>query len=279
MIRNNIKSSVRKKDMLIKRPTSTSTSTSTLETGERSRSVVINNMVDFREAGCWVPGKNGQKAEKVFKNELDLIDKEAIRDFVLECFDKFCPDYFWTAPSSTTGKWHPKYAQGKGGIIRHTKAAVWWGIELMKPFSISDEYKSVVVASLILHDLRKNGDSLEEKAKKGYAITKTHGVDLVGKMASDSGYTNVGSAPAWKEYIFRAISSHMGIWTSPTILAPYLLTAFQGNKDNDSDNDAVMNTITMEVVKSTQELIALVVHLADYCASRKIENMLKEIKK
>jgi hypothetical protein len=222
----------------------------------------------FDKCDCWFPGENGRRCEKVFRKELDLIDKEVVRDFVLECFDKLCPDYFWTAPASTTGKWHPKYALGKGGIVRHTKSAVWWGIELMKPFSIPEEYKSVIVAALILHDLRKNGDSLEEKAQKGYAITKTHGVDLAGEMLQDRSLAKY-PIPEYRNLVFRAITAHMGVWTEPVGYAPAAL--IQKVEPHDPP--------TLDHIQSIGEKIALVVHLADFCASRKVDEMVKLIRK
>ena len=249
----------------------TNMTTSSDEKGQRGMALVMNDTAGICGMDCWIPGKNGQKCEKVFKKELDLIENAEIYDFVLECFDKFCPDYFWTAPSSTTGKWHPKYAQGKGGIVRHTKSAVWWGLELMKPFSIPEEHKSVIVAALILHDLRKNGDSLEEKAEKGYEITKTHGVDLAKKIIEDRGLSNYyTTSPEWKLQITRAIASHMGPWSEPLTASPVMIRqAFLKQSSG----------LIFSEAESIKEQIALIVHLADFCASRKVDEMVKLIKK
>ena len=41
------------------------------------------------------------------------------------------PDYFFHEAASSTGKYHPKYALGDGGLLRHTKAAVRIAYELL----------------------------------------------------------------------------------------------------------------------------------------------------
>ncbi|MCK4822844.1 hypothetical protein KA005_44185, partial [bacterium] len=131
------------------------------------------------------------KAETVFKWELSLIHDKTIKQFVIDCFDKLCPDYFWTCPCSTTGKYHPQVSLGVGGLVRHTKLAVWWGIHLVTALCTSPELKSIpitqledeVTATLLLHDLIKNGEGLDAQ---GYpldrGVTGTHGVALAKKL-------------------------------------------------------------------------------------------------
>lgn len=60
--------------------------------------------------------------QETFKKELSLIKNENIRNFVKE-FLNTVPDYFFTVAASSTGKYHPNYALGEGGLVRHTKAA------------------------------------------------------------------------------------------------------------------------------------------------------------
>ncbi len=124
------------------------------------------------------------KAETIFQKELSLIHDKDIRNFVVECFDKLCPDYFWTCPCSTTGKYHPQVSLGVGGLVRHTKLAVWWGLELIRALHDSPKLKSIalhtlqneVIATLLLHDMVKNGKGLNAQ---GYpldrGVTGTHG--------------------------------------------------------------------------------------------------------
>ena len=62
-------------------------------------------------------------AKVYFEEELQLIKDDGIRDLVVEVL-KTVKDDFFHAPASSTGKYHPDYALGDGGLYRHTRAAV-----------------------------------------------------------------------------------------------------------------------------------------------------------
>lgn len=72
------------------------------------------------------------------------------------------PDYFFHEAASSTGKYHPKFSQGEGGLLRHTKAAVRIAKELLSTKTIGDFYtsdeKDLIILSLIMHDTVKRGD-------------------------------------------------------------------------------------------------------------------------
>ena len=192
------------------------------------------------------------KTKTIFQKELSLIHDTAIRDFVITCFDKLCPDYFWTCPCSTTGKYHPQVSLGVGGLVRHTKLAVWWGLELINALRKEPGIKDIppdklideTVATLLLHDMIKNGKGLNAQGRpleKG--VTGTHGVILADRICDeildqklDNSYIR----------ILGGIALHMGIWTTK-----------------------VYHTIDGPGVDVFIELI----HLADYCASRKVDEI------
>ena len=70
------------------------------------------------------------------------------------------PDYFFHVAASSTGKYHPKYALGDGGLLRHTKAAVRIAHELLINPSITnftDDEKDLIIMALTLHDGLKSG--------------------------------------------------------------------------------------------------------------------------
>ena len=195
------------------------------------------------------------KSETIFKKELSLIHDKDIRNFVIECFDKLCPDYFWTCPCSTTGKYHPQVSLGVGGLVRHTKLAVWWGLELLRALGTSPELKDItpnqlqdeVIATLLLHDMIKNGKGLNAKGfPLDRGVTGTHGTDLANKIAPFSdGIVNYR--------VLSGIAGHMGIWTTDVADRP----------DNLKD--------------PTEKAFANLIHLADYCASRKVDSIYSEL--
>ena len=193
------------------------------------------------------------KAETIFQKELSLIHDKTIRDFVTTCFDKLCPDYFWTCPCSTTGKYHPQVSLGVGGLVRHTKLAVWWGIELLKALGEEPGLKSIppnqlfdeVIATLLLHDMIKNGKGLNAQGypfEKG--VTGTHGVTLAKRILDLDINTGIYNR------ILAGVALHMGIWTT----LPYAVTVGFGI-----------------------EAFANLIHLADYCASRKVDEIYRKL--
>ena len=60
---------------------------------------------------------------ETFEQELSLIQDAERRLFVSRCLENVA-DYFFEVPASSTGKYHPEYSLGRGGLVRHTKAAV-----------------------------------------------------------------------------------------------------------------------------------------------------------
>ena len=190
--------------------------------------------------------------DKVFEKELASIKNKEIKQFVIDVFDKLCPDYFWTCPCSTSGKYHPQVSLGEGGLVRHVKLAVWWGIELLRALDDSLELRSIprnqlhdeVIATLLLHDLLKNGEGLDSDGRPlDRSVTGTHGVTLANAIT----YTDFGKDD--DDTFFRildGIAGHMGIWTTSVVYRPN--TAF------------------------TQ-----LIHLADYCASRKVDEIYEKL--
>ena len=60
---------------------------------------------------------------KVLENEINLINDDRLKENVKIILNNL-PDYFYKIQAASSGKYHPTYALGDGGLIRHTKAAV-----------------------------------------------------------------------------------------------------------------------------------------------------------
>ena len=61
--------------------------------------------------------------KEVFEVELSKISSQEVRvstETVLEML----PDYFYEIPASSSGKYHPQFSLGKGGLVRHVKVAM-----------------------------------------------------------------------------------------------------------------------------------------------------------
>lgn len=92
-------------------------------------------------------------------NELHLIKDYNLRVWVAHYLDNCVPDYFFIVPASSSGKYHPPYTLGVGGLVRHTKSAVQIAEELLKleQNHTLNVYHDEIIASLIIHDTFKHG--------------------------------------------------------------------------------------------------------------------------
>lgn len=95
-----------------------------------------------------------------FEEELNLIEDDDIKKFTYAMLNKIVPDYFYKVAASSTGKYHPQISLGRGGLVRHTKMAVKWAIELFRNSTIVDFtplQKDCIISAIILHDTFKLG--------------------------------------------------------------------------------------------------------------------------
>lgn len=176
--------------------------------------------------------------EAVFKRELEYIKDERIKKACLEMI-KLLPDYFFEIPASSTGKYHPAYALGEGGLLRHTKAATFFGYVLLKNPAIGDKYtqkeKDMMLMGLMLHDGVKSGAPKEKYTRFDHPL-------LMADMIMDN-EEKLGLEMEEIEFICDVIRTHMGVWT----------TDYKG----------------VEVLEKPKTKYQNFVHMCDYLAAQK----------
>jgi 23S rRNA maturation-related 3'-5' exoribonuclease YhaM len=149
-----------------------------------------------------------ENSEKLacFKDELELIHNKVIQQFAYNAI-VIMPDYFFTIPSSSTGKYHAKYELGEGGLLRHTKAMVRVACELFKIdwWKFTNDEKDLLVASCILHDGWKNGDGLTKFTIDTHPLFATNAIrnDEIASKILDKEQL---------DFVCGCISSHSGQW-------------------------------------------------------------------
>ena len=88
------------------------------------------------------------------------------------------PDYFFEVPASSTGKYHPEFSLGDGGLVRHTKFAVRIAHELYSDESVTGTFnqneKDLMIFALVLHDGLKSGLIKEEYTKVDHPVLVTN---------------------------------------------------------------------------------------------------------
>lgn len=146
-----------------------------------------------------------------FVEVANYIVDEDLRAFVLHFLEECTPTYFWTDGASSSGKYHPKFAQGVGGLVRHTIAGAIFMEEVlrMSPYCyLTDEHKDFCRAAILLHDTRKYGKE-HEPNKAEY---KLHAPNAAFAVAEEwEVFFDFDShAPEW---LLSAIRSHMGQWS------------------------------------------------------------------
>ena len=143
-----------------------------------------------------------------FKREIELIDSEDLRDFVRFYFNEKVGAWFWKSGASSSGKHHPAFAQGEGGLVRHSRAVAMFCEELLKMSSyayMKDQYKDYARVACLLHDTCKYGENNEED-KTCYP---QHG-KIASEKVADAWFEFFGTP--CPELLTMAICSHMGQW-------------------------------------------------------------------
>ncbi len=144
---------------------------------------------------------------KVFEKELNYIKNNSYKED-LKILINLLPDYFFEIPASSTGKYHPKYALGKGGLVRHTKVVVRIGYELLNNesigFSFKEEEKDLLLMAMLLHDGLKSGINHEKYTRFDHPL-------LISKLILDN--KDKLSLNDYELTLVRnAIEAHMGQW-------------------------------------------------------------------
>lgn len=87
---------------------------------------------------------------KAFLKEIDYIKNEDYKRGVKILLD-LLPDYFYEIAASSSGKYHPSYTLGSGGLVRHTKTAVRIAYELLNNkttgFKFTEREKDLILIS------------------------------------------------------------------------------------------------------------------------------------
>lgn len=145
-----------------------------------------------------------------FEKELNLIKNEKIREQcrkILEAVN----EKFFVAAASSTGKYHPNYALGEGGLYRHTQAAVGIANSLLQleQYNFDDNMKDYIICALILHDTCKSGINWDSKyTRHGHPIDASaliKNVVMAGDGESDEG-------TEFANNVCPLVESHMGQW-------------------------------------------------------------------
>ena len=143
---------------------------------------------------------------KYFEREINYIKDDDKKEDIKYLIN-LLPDYFFSIPASSTGKYHPKFASTKNGLVKHTKVAVRIAYDLFETVNnFTDEDKDLIIMALIMHDGLKKGMVEEEYTRFDHPLLVSK---LILEHASElkMGINNV-------RRICSMIESHMGKWNT-----------------------------------------------------------------
>ena len=176
--------------------------------------------------------------EKLIECELGYLKIDKVKNACLEVI-KLLPDYFFVVPASSTVKYHPDYALGDGGLLRHSKAAIRIGYELLSDPAIGDKYteleKDLMLMALLIHDGLKSGLEKEKYTRFDHPL-------LMADFLMDNEEV-LGLEVEEIEFLGDVIKTHMGPWTKD----------YSGN----------------DVLEKPKTKYQNFVHMCDFLASRK----------
>lgn len=180
---------------------------------------------------------------KLVQPVLDTFENDDIKDFAIVLLENL-PEYIWHVGASSTGKYHPAYSLGEGGLMRHQIAVVRFlnfFLELEQyGTGMTSRERDLMRTAALIHDGMKSG-SQDDYNKSKY--TKFNHPILMADVIRSTDGLDVSE----REFIAHCIESHMGQWCSD-------------------------KKTGVELPKPKDEYQKLV-HLADYLASRKTLTM------
>jgi len=169
-----------------------------------------------------------------FNQELSYIKDDRLKENTKIILNEL-PDYFYEVQAASTGKYHPRYALGNKGLVRHVKSAVRIAYDLFTIYKFEEHTKDIIIISLLIHDGLKHGFIEEKYSKFEHPL-------LIGELLDNIKEKLTLTNEEIKE-IKANVSSHMG--------------KFNTNQYSDIVLP-LPNTITQKFV-----------HMCDFLASRK----------
>jgi len=135
--------------------------------------------------------------------EIEKIQDDDIREETIKAIGRYCPEYFWEKPASSSGKYHPNDHCGQHGLWLHTKRAFTSFERLSKSYLeqglINEKLRDCGRSAILLHDMFKYGKPTEA----GGHTVKDHD-----KLAAQFLDNKTNLPPA----VIGCIESHNGPW-------------------------------------------------------------------
>ena len=158
--------------------------------------------IDFVYLHCMI---NKEDRVKLFVNELNYIHDPKIREFAKRLIED-APEYFFHVPASSSGKYHPPFDLGEGGLMRHTRCVAYFAKSFAISHMVDSRTSDMLVMSAIAHDIKKQGDGLGQHTVAEHPALAA---DYVAELAKEM--PDVFTEEELQT-ILKGVKSHMGQW-------------------------------------------------------------------
>lgn len=184
--------------------------------------------------------------------------KPALCKFALELLDQV-PAYFWEVSASATGKFHPEFGLGEGGLARHTLMVYRWMKCLLLAGEDPSDYAPGMALAALFHDCFKRGNPDGDTTHTAHE----HPI-LAAKFVYEA------SAKFVKENadFIEATSDDTESFQHDIAIAMNCIQTHMGKWNTDPHSEVRL--------PKPKDAIAMTVHMADYCASRKFTTFDRE---
>lgn len=189
----------------------------------------------------------------VVKSEL-AGGKPVLCHFALKFIDKHIPDYFWIEAASSSGRHHPEFSLGEGGLARHSLMTYRWLKSLLDANEQDmSEYVPGMVVGCLFHDCCKRGIppdiDLEHTKFEHPLLAAKYVLDKANEFIKDE-----------KQFIDTTADDEQSFLADIAVVAS-TIQCHMGRFNKSTHSEFVLPKPTTP--------IEYMVHLADYCASRK----------
>lgn len=175
----------------------------------------------------------------MFEIVLDRFENNDLKELAKEMIETI-PPYFYEVPASSSGKYHPSYCLGQGGLYRHTLALCNILEHLFVINNFTSRERDMMRIAGIMHDSRKSGS---QESYENDPMTKFEHPILAANIIRTFKQESMKYYNYEIEIIAGCVETHMGQW-----------------------NESKYSNAILPKPNTAYEKL---VHTADYLASRK----------